>query len=370
MNILFVCSRLDTMVAKRGIVLQKLAANGHKVTLLSMERHQETERVLEGMGVGFRCFKNERNRISLWADFLFVLNLAKLLLSKRYDCLVSYTIKPNVYSGIACFFVARGIRFYPFVTGLGYAFQSGGFKRYLLKKVSLFLHRISFFSARKVIFQNYVNRDYFVDTSVVKKDKTEVILGDGVDVSISPTPYLNRVTSGFVCVARVLGEKGLRELHESILQVKRDEPSFNVQLYGPLESSPDAISAAEVAEWKKMGTIIWNGYSSNVSELLNGAACFVLPSYHEGMSTAVAEAMAAGLPIIGTDIPGIRELVEDNGFLVPVKDPVSLSGALLRFINLPDEEKNEMSKISRERSVMMCDRKVIMDRIYEMVIKA
>ena len=369
MNILFVCSRLDTMVSKRGFLISSLVDEGNDVSLISMERHSETEKKLRDMGVDFYCVENSRNKVSVFSDIKFLLRLFFLLRVGGFDRVLSYTIKPNVYSGLAVFFTRSALCFFPFVTGLGYAFQGGGWRRNLLRKITVFLHRFSFSRATKVVFQNENNMSLFVDLGIVPGRNAVLIMGDGVEIDGVKNAYSDRLDGDFVCVARLLGEKGLRELHAAIVEVKKSDPDFSVKLYGPMESSPDAISEQEVKQWAVCGTILWKGYSDDVKGVLKEAACFVLPSYHEGMSTAVAEAMAEGVPVIGTDISGIRELVDGNGFLVAPKNYPDLAQAIHKFISLSDDKKIEMSEVGISRADMLCNRRVIMNRIKELVLE-
>jgi glycosyltransferase involved in cell wall biosynthesis len=89
-----------------------------------------------------------------------------------------------------------------------------------------------------------------------------------------------------------------------------------------------------------------------IPELYKKADIFVLPSRHEGMSNALLEAMAAGLPVIATDIAGSEELVShgENGLLVPVEDVPALSGALARLVTDPSLRKR-MGAAGRKRIV-------------------
>ncbi len=85
--------------------------------------------------------------------------------------------------------------------------------------------------------------------------------------------------------------------------------------------------------------------------LYRAADVLVLPSEREGMPLVLLEAMAMGLPVVGTDIPGIRGLVADgqNGFLVPPGDPAALRAALLRMTTDP-ERYQRMAAAARERA--------------------
>ena len=87
----------------------------------------------------------------------------------------------------------------------------------------------------------------------------------------------------------------------------------------------------------------------NIVSFLNDATCVVLPSYREGTSRALLEAAAVGRPIITTDVPGCREIVDDgrSGFLCKVKDSIDLADKIEKMINLSHESRVLMGKNGR-----------------------
>lgn len=89
-----------------------------------------------------------------------------------------------------------------------------------------------------------------------------------------------------------------------------------------------------------------------VRTLLQAADVFVLPSLNEGMSNAVLEAMACGLPIVATDVGGSRELIRDNGVIVPKEDPDALRAALSSYASNPDQVRRHRDA-SRIRALDM-----------------
>ena len=78
----------------------------------------------------------------------------------------------------------------------------------------------------------------------------------------------------------------------------------------------------------------------------------VLPSYREGVPLSLLESAAMGKPIVTTDVPGCREVVENgiNGFLVPPKDPLALADAIEKLVLNP-ELREQFGLASRERAV-------------------
>ena len=89
-----------------------------------------------------------------------------------------------------------------------------------------------------------------------------------------------------------------------------------------------------------------NGLShGDVIEKLSESDLFLLPSVGEGISNAVLEAMALGLPVISTDCGGMSEVIIDNktGFLVPTRDPEAMARTIIKFCSLDEKEKTKLA---------------------------
>ena len=98
--------------------------------------------------------------------------------------------------------------------------------------------------------------------------------------------------------------------------------------------NPGSISEAHLRGWEQEGAVEWLGHRSDIPAILEGASIVCLPSYREGLPKSLLEALAAGRPIVATDVPGCREAVVagENGFLVPPRDPHRLAEALATLI--------------------------------------
>ena len=85
------------------------------------------------------------------------------------------------------------------------------------------------------------------------------------------------------------------------------------------------------------GRVHFLGQRDDIPDLLAALDIFVLPSHSEGVSLALLEAMAAGLPVIATAVGGLPEVVTDgvNGLLIPPQDPEALAQALARLLDDP-----------------------------------
>lgn len=157
----------------------------------------------------------------------------------------------------------------------------------------------------------------------------------------------------FLMIARLLYDKGYAEYVEAARTIRKEYPDVEFNLLGPIdEAYPKHVLGSVVQKDNEEGVIRYLGYASNVRSFVQASDCIVLPSYHEGLSRVLIEALAMGKPIITTNIPGCKETVEEgrNGFLVPPRDVDALAQAMERFIRLPEEDRIKMGKYSREKA--------------------
>lgn len=138
-----------------------------------------------------------------------------------------------------------------------------------------------------------------------------------------------------VYTGRLHPAKGLAELVAAWEPIARDYPEARLWLVG--EGPFSEQLQAQIATRNLQNQVVLAGVFDSVEEVLAAADLFVLPSWEEGMSVALLEAMAAGLPVVATDIPGNRDLVADGqtGLLVPPRDPAILAKAIRRILADP-----------------------------------
>jgi len=140
-------------------------------------------------------------------------------------------------------------------------------------------------------------------------------------------------------VSRMLWDKGIGEFVEAARLLRAQNVAARFWLVGaPDPKSPACVPEDQLRRWREEGVVEWLGRRDDVPAILARSHVFCLPSaYGEGLPKCLLEAMAAGLPIVSTDIPGCRDAVRPdvNGLLVPPRDPVALAAALRRLIEDP-----------------------------------
>lgn len=261
----------------------------------------------------------------------------------RPDLVLTYTIKPNIYGGLAC--RALHIPYAVNITGLGSAIENGGW----LKRFVLTLYKPVLAGAKVVFFENAGNRDTLADAGVVPQGRDVVLNGAGVNLEDYPCqPYPQEGAVRFLFVGRVMHEKGVDELFAAARRMKQtygDGVEFHV--VGSFEEGYKPL----MDELEQTGVVKYHGYQSDMKHFYAMADCVVLPSYHEGMSNVLLEAAASGRPLITSDIPGCREAVEPSvsGYLCPARDADALYAAMRQFLELPPAQRAAMGCRGRER---------------------
>jgi glycosyltransferase involved in cell wall biosynthesis len=275
--------------------------------------------------------------------------LVKLFRAFQPDVVFAYAAKPVIYGGMAARKVG-GIRFYPMITGLGYAFtEGGGVKRKAVRALVQRLYRRGLAAANAVIFQNPDDEALFRALKLQPQSTLSIrVHGSGVDLAaFPPMPLPNSLV--FLMLARLVADKGVREYVAAAKQVKQRYPNAIFRLAGGLDPNPSSIKAAELQAWVGEGVIEYLGTVRPVQTALAACRFYVLPSYYrEGTPRSVLEALATGRPVITTDAPGCRETVVhgENGILVEPRNADALAAAMIKLLKMPATDIQRMADAS------------------------
>jgi glycosyltransferase involved in cell wall biosynthesis len=338
----------ESLVNFRGDLIRTIVLDGHRVTAMAAPGTPECVASIEALGASFVPFPVNRAGRSVFGDLRTLSALRTALAMLRPDLVLAYTIKPVIWAGCAARLVGIA-EFYALIEGVGYAFQHGHRRRRLLGLVTRVLYALALHRAVRVIFLNPDNKRTFLSKGLVRESQTAMIDGIGVDLDYFRRTSIPGGRPTFLCIARLLGDKGLREYAEAARRVRALYPEVQFRLLGPPDLSPDGIPIEEVRAWHNSGVLEYLGEARDVRNSLAKSSVYVLPSYHEGMPRTILEAMAMGRPIITTDVPGCRETVVSgkNGYLVPKADIDALVDRMVFFIENPDRCRS-MGLVSRE----------------------
>ena len=308
-------------------------------------------------------------------DIKTFIHIYQILNKVKPEYVLSYTVKPVVYGTLAAWLAQVPYRFVLF-SGLGYTFQQveETDKRSIFQKFVHALYQQALAKSSKVFFQNNDDLNLLKKLNIVQLNlPTVVVNGSGVDLNdfnVFPLPRneSGAVKPSFLLIARLLKDKGIGEYVEASKQIKREYSDAEFHLVGSIDENPAAIEQAQLDQWIADGDIIYWGQLKDVRPAIAASSVYVLPSYREGTSRSVLEAMSMGRAIITTDAPGCRETVTTgiNGYLVPVQAITELIEAMRQFIEYPNLYE-QMGSASRDIAVDRYDvRKVNAHMIAEM----
>lgn len=356
-KVLIVANSSSGLYDFREDLIKKLIELGNEVyATIPLEEYIDE---LENIGCKIIETPVDRRGMNPIKDLGLIKKYNKVLKTVKPDIVITYTIKPNLYTGFLC-----RIKHIPYainITGLGTTFQNEG----MLKKLVTFMYKLASKKAKVVYFENIGNLDIFVDLGIVKREQTQLLNGAGVNLekfSFMDYPEENETTK-FLFMGRVMAEKGVNELFDAMSRLHNDGYKFELDVLGNYEEDYEEI----IKKYENDGWLNYHGYQDDVRPFIRDCNCFVLPSWHEGMANTNLESAASGRPLITSNIHGCLEAVVENksGYLAEIKNADSLYECLKKFIELPYEEKVEMGKQSRIHMEEVFDKKLVVNNTVE-----
>ena len=301
----------------------------------------------------------DRQGMNPVADIRLMMYYRRLIKQVKADVVLSYTIKPNLYGGLAAIFC--GVPQIANVTGLGAAVEYPG----LLQKFTILLYKVCMRKTHLVFFQNDVNRLFCLKHGMVK-GRTRLIPGSGVNLeyhTLKPYP-LEIEPVRFLFISRIRREKGIEEYLAAAEVIRKECPNTEFHILGGCEGDYEERLRRMTDE----GIVVYHGAQSDVRPFIERTACLIHPSFYpEGMSNVLLEACAAGRPVITTDRPGCGEIVENGktGFIVRQQDADDVIAKVRKFLSLSYEERKAMGFAARNKVEREFDRKIVVDAYVE-----
>lgn len=327
----------------RGALVRALKRHGFEPVVVAPP---DLANRLGKLGVEHVEIQIERSGLNPVADLFLLLNYRRILKRLRPAAYLGFTIKPNIYGGYAA--ATLGIPAFANISGLGTTFIKSGPLRALVTR----LYRFALRRTPVVFFQNPDDRALFLDGGMVRPEQARLLPGSGVNLDRFRRAALPDGPAVFLFIGRMLGDKGVRELIEASRLLRDTYPDIRVQLLGSIdEGNRTAIDRSEIDRAVGEGLVEYLDETSDVRPFIERATAIVLPSYREGLPRSLLEAGAMGRPLIATDVPGCREVVEEavNGFLCEARSPGALAKSMERFLGLSIARREAMGKASRQK---------------------
>lgn len=341
----------------RSGLIRAIMDRGMQVTVLAPDDGHVDR--LRALGCRVVLLEMDNKGTSPLQDARLFLAFRRQLRALSPQAILSFTVKNNVYCGLA----ARSARipFLPNVSGLGTAFV----RETWLTKVVTLLSIAAFRRLPAVIFQNPDDSALFIDRGIVSPQSCVVVPGSGVDLTrFVPTPLPQNEVTTFVLIARLLWDKGVGEFVEAARLLRTAGVPVRCQLLGFVDAkNRTAIGRDTVDAWQAEGIIDYLGATHDVRPVIAAVDCVVLPSYREGTPRSLLEAAAMARPVITTDVPGCRSVVDHGvtGYLCQVRDAQSLAQAMERFALLPADSKASMAAAARQKMELRFDEHIVID---------
>ena len=294
---------------------------------------------------------------------LKVVSLYKNIIKKvKPDIVFTYTIKPNVYAGMAC--ATLNIPYVANITGLGTAVENPG----VMQFITVNLYKYGLRKAQKVFFQNTENRDFMINKKIVK-GAYDVLPGSGVNLNnYTVSEYPNGDTVDFLFVSRIMKEKGIDQYLDAAKVIRKKYPETRFHICGFCEQAyEEKLQRLNADE-----TIIYHGLVKNMVDIYTKISCVVHPTYYpEGLSNVVLEAAASGRPIITTNRSGCREVVDNgvNGYVVEEKNSRDLIEKIELFLGLSKDARKKMGLAGRKKVEREFDRNIVINKYVQEINK-
>lgn len=337
----------------RKELIKKLIGLGHHV-IICLPNGEYIPDLVE-MGCEFQeCALLDRHGTNPIKEISLIKFYKEILKKMQPQLVLTYTIKPNIYGGIVCAHLK--IPFIMNITGLGSAVENSGF----LQLILLNLYKVVLKKARKVFFQNEDNKN-FVLRKCGKIKAFDILPGSGVNLNEYELLEYPSSPINFVFVARIMKEKGIDQYLEAAKYIKHKYSYTNFHICGFCEEEyTDRLKKLE-----EEGIIIYHGSVRNMKEIYQHTSCTVHPTYYpEGLSNVLLESAACGRPIITTNRPGCREVIENgvNGYVIREQDAEDLIEKIEKFLQLSWEERKKMGIQGRLKVEREFDRNIVINK--------
>ncbi len=309
----------------------------------------------------------DRRGTNVISDGCLLAHYFHLFRKERPAIVLTYTAKPNVYASIA----ARALRI-PYinnVTGLGSVLKKKG----PMKAFIMELFKVAYRGADCVMFQNSENMKLAVESGMIR-GKHKLIPGSGVDTGRYPIQEYPDGGNGltgtkvvFNYMGRILHDKGVDDYIEVAKRIKMKYPNTEFNMLGFMEPT-EFHYKKELDDYTQKGIVYYQGNKNDVKPWIARAHAIIHPStYGEGMSNVLLENASSGRPIITTDNPGCKEVVDDevSGFIYPGGNIDILEQTIIRFLHMDNEQRRHMGECGRCKVKKEFERKIVVDAYLE-----
>lgn len=350
-KILILINSVDGLYSFRFELIEELKNQGYNV-YFCVPQNEKNEKVVSIKNIGAKYIQTpiDRRGVNPFKDLSLVKQYDEIIQNIQPDIILTYTIKPNIYGN----YIANkyNVPVIMNITGIGTSLVSSK-----LKQLIKYLYKYAGSKSKVVFFQNISNQEFFISNKLVDREKTKLIPGSGVNIN-KFHPMEKEIEENmikFLFIGRLMKEKGIEEYLAAANEINKKYNNIEFQIVGSFEEEKYQNLFNE--------NVKYLGISSDVREQIKKADCIVNPSYHEGMSNVLLEGAAMGKPLLASNIPGCKEIIDygKNGFLFESQSASALKEAIIKFIKLSEKEREEMGSNSRKKVEKEFERQIVVD---------
>lgn len=305
--------------------------------------------------MGVKCIDlsiDRRGRNPL-KDAVLLLGYFRHIRVIKPDLVLTFTIKPNIYAGLVCRWLK--IKYIATVEGLGTIFNTDA------SCVNRCVQKLYGLGIRKAEVVFYLN-DYIREVLLklgVKEKQLKYTPGMGVNLEkFTPQPYPQETPFRILTIGRIMKEKGIGEVLAASDELIKRIPDLEWYICGAPEKGEEY--------WlKKIAARPWIKYYGVIRDPIQlyakVQATVTATIYREGLSTVCIESGACARPVIGTDIYGVKEIINDNrtGFHIKQGDIDDMADVIYKFHCLSNNTKADMGMRLREKIEKEYDRNIV-----------
>jgi len=340
----------------RKELVERLLSDGHQVIISSPYGERIDD--LVKMGCKYIEAKIERHGTNPLNDLKLLSYYNRLMRDVKPDVVLTYTIKPNIYGGLAA--KKLKIPYIANITGLGTAVE----KKSIIQQITIILYKLAFANIQRVFFQNEENMKFFRDNNIVI-NKHRLLPGSGVNLDhFQVLDYPSDDTTEFAFISRIMKEKGIDQYIQVAEYITKKYPNVKFHVCGFCEEAYEGT----LYDLQNKGILTYHGMIRDIRDILKKTHCTIHPTYYpEGLSNVLLESAASGRPIITTDRSGCREVVDQgiNGFMIKQKDSNDLIGIVEKFLDMKYDDKKKMGLNGRKKVVEEFDRQIVVNAYIE-----
>jgi glycosyltransferase involved in cell wall biosynthesis len=360
-KIILVANTSWSMIKFRHGIMRAFVEHGCEVFVLAPR--DEYSKEIEDIGCTYVNITIDNKGSSFINDYKLMKELQSVYTKIKPDFIFHYTIKPNIYGSLAAH--RAGFPSIAVITGLGYTFINDG----PVAKIAKVLYKNTLKYSRKVWFINLEDKNKFLLQNLINPEKIDLIPSEGVDTDRYFPMKVKKDKDKFVfiLIARMLWDKGVGEYVEAAKEIKKKYQNVEFQLLGFTDvANPKAISREQIERWVSLGYVNYLGPTDDVRSYIAAADSIVLPSYREGISMILMESASMEKPIITTNVPGCRDLVNNNvsGYLCKTQDSSDLANAMDKMLQLSKDELKQMGVNARKYMLSEFDEKIVIKKYF------